>query len=238
MKKSKYILTTILLSLSLCTEVSAKCTEEMKQRFKEIEKKYTITRSFDEKTQEYVFTYHMPKSLYFEFHIESETGVTCVFKDPQNAECRTKDLKKKQNFIIKGKYSSCDEELKKESAVTATEKKEVYNKYSESKLCEGIEEFVLCQKDYSKELTEDEFKKRVETYKNSQTKKEENNNIEVENSKTEQQEENTLKKVFDKVFDYIKGHIVVIGSTIALIILTIITIILNVKSIKKSRRLE
>ena len=99
-----------------------------------------------------------------------------------------------------------------------------YNSLSEDPICEGIEEFVLCQPTYSKEIDYDTFVSRVNTYKKSKVTQSSSNN---NNSNKE-----------NELITYIKENLLTIITISIFIILVIITIILTARSIKKSRRLE
>ena len=99
-----------------------------------------------------------------------------------------------------------------------------YNKLSEDPLCEGNEDFVLCNPSYDKEIDYDTFVSRLNTYKKNKG----NNPSSSSNSVKEE----------NAIITYIKNNLVSIITITIFIILVIITIILTAKSIKKSRRLE
>lgn len=238
MKKLKYILITILLSLSLCTEVSAKCTEEEKKHFKEIESSYKVTYEYDENTKKYSVTYYMPEvtSYIYGTLIKDTDGTSsCEVIDVYTIKCTGKNWEDSLEYTIKGNTKTCDDTLK--TGTVTIKKKNTYNKYSESELCQGIEDFVLCQPNYDKEITKEEFESRVETYKNSLEKKENEQTQDKNNPSNEpNQKENTI--TLEKIINYIKDNIITIAIILVFIVLSIITIILVTKNIKKSRRLE
>ena len=147
-------------------------------------------------------------------------------------KCTGEDFYGYQEFVIFGKSSTCNDELKREEIDIP---KQIYNKYSDNKLCEGTEEFVLCQKNYETDITEDEFISRIETYKKTQEKNQNNENIQDEEN-NEIKEETT--KIKNTLINFIQNNLKLIIITLIFIVLVIITIILSIKSIKKSRRLE
>ena len=238
MKKTKRITLTILLSLLFCNQVNAACTQQEINGFKKIEDKYTVTYTYDATTKLYTAIYTMPSLSYsYEITLDNDDGTSkCEVISANQGEYKIKCTGKKWNnrleYTIKGNTGTCNDTLK--TGKVNVEKTKIYNKYSESELCKGIEEFVLCQETYDKELTQEEFESRVETYKKT---------LEKENKEDEKTENNNKtnkidKNITEKIINYIENHIATIVIVVAFVILAIITIILTAKSIKKSRRLE
>ena len=119
---------------------------------------------------------------------------------------------------------TCDDVLK-----TTILKLPKYNKYSEDPLCEGIEEFDLCNSTYDKEIDYDTFVSRVETYKRTKNK---NENINNDN------DTGNNNKLLNNMKTYIEENLIQIIIVTVFIILVVITTIITAKSIRKSRRLE
>ena len=119
---------------------------------------------------------------------------------------------------IFGNTKECDELLKTINLNLAP-----YNKYSEDSLCEGIEEFVLCQPTYDKEIDRETFESRINTYKRTKNK----------NQKTPE-----IKQEENEILVRVKENLVQIIIILIFIILIVITAIVTIKSIRKSRRLE
>lgn len=236
MKKPFYLITTLLLSLSICNKVNAYCTEWEKNYFKEIESQYKATYDYDKNTGLYSITYYMPEpNLYtYRIAIKSENfNCESISVDVGiSLKCIGKDFYGYQEFVIFGNSNTCNDELKKEIIDIP---KQIYNKYSNSNLCEGIEEFVLCQKDYEIEITEDEFVSRTETYKQTKEKNKNDENIQNKENK-ESKNENLQTK--NNIFYFFQNNLKLIIPIFILINLIIISTILSIKSIKKSRRLE
>ena len=62
MKKYKYLLLSLLISLLIPSTIYAECTEEDLQDFKEKEKEFTIKYEFDKETKMYTITMNYPDS--------------------------------------------------------------------------------------------------------------------------------------------------------------------------------
>lgn len=93
-----------------------------------------------------------------------------------------------------------------------------YNDYYLSPLCEGIEEYSLCQRTYSGKIeSEAWFEEQIKKYKASLEKKE------------EPKEE---KNIIEEITKYLSENPYIIVITIVVILLTVIIIIKNIKSNK------
>ena len=218
MIKKKYIISTILLSLLCMNKTYAACTQEEINEFKKIENQFKVTYEFNKTTNDYHITIYNPAPNDYAYtfkedlnHMkyESGDGGTLTFSGIKSGTYET---------IIIG-LKECTDDLK-----TITFKLPELNKYYQDPLCEGIDEFVLCQPTYSKEIDYETFKSRVETYKKTKKNKE-------QTKKEEVTEEN-------KILDYIKDNIYSIIIITVFVILVSITTIITAKSIRKSRRLE
>lgn len=217
MKKNKKIILFTILSLLFSTNVYASCTEEEINDFKKIEDEYKITYEFNKETKDYTITINQTQSDKYGFIIEIDE-LNCNKLNNTQIECYNVPIAS-YNVEITGKTETCQDVLKKFTLDLPD-----YNKYFEDPLCEGLEDFVLCQPTYNKEIDYDTFVSRVNT-EIKRRKKEQKIPIE------EQKEENT-------VIEYLKSNLVQIIIIIVFVIMLIITIILMSKSIKKSRRLE
>lgn len=221
MIKQKYLLLLISLSLFIPTTTYADCTKEEINNFKKIEDEYKVTYEFDIDTKLYTLTFYSPQPDLYDFVGEDETVFSnCEILDNNTAKCS--NIKPNTyNFEIVGVSTTCNGTFKK--IKTSLPK---YNTYSEDPLCEGIEEFVLCQPTYDKDIDYDTFVSRVNSYKKNHQSKINDNEI-----KEEVKEQNIIIK-------YIKDNLFQIVIIIIFVVLVIATIILTAKSIKKSRRLE
>ena len=229
--KKKYLILITLLSLLTTDKVYATCTENEVNHFKEIEKTYKVTTDFDPNTKEYVITYYMDDLEEYNVNIKMPSGSKCDYIDGNTIRCAGKSLNGNYNTTISGNSNTCDEELKQEDGTIPK-----YNEYYGSEECQGIEEFALCQKDYSKDITEEDFKSRVETYKKTNTTNDNKNN--PNNNDKDDHIEIKKDTFINKVIYYIQNNLTKVIIISVFIILLIITAIITIKSIKKSRRLE
>jgi len=223
MNKYKYILFSTALFLTNINISYAACTQEEIQNFKKIEDEYTIKYELDKSTKTYnlYFTSTMSEKYYYQIYADIELACTAV--DSKTVKC-INFPPDKYEILITGVTDTCQDILK-----TINIKLPKYNSLSEDPLCEGIEEFVLCNPSYEKEIDYDTFVSRVNTYKKTKNKKEEiASDIEDE----------THNKMLSKIENYIKENWIQIIIIVIFIILVLITIIVTTKSIRKSRYLE
>lgn len=216
MKKNKKLFILLSICLLFNSHVYADCTVEEKKEFKNIESKYKITYEFNKENKSYTLIFTSPEPNKFDYYINNE-DIKC--NETVNNQTTCTDFKPGyQEIYIIGQTDTCQEVLKEVSMNLA------YNKLSEDPLCEGNEDFVLCNPTYDKEVDYDSFISRLNTYK-----KNKNNNSSSSS--------NTINKE-NAIINYIKDNLLEIITITIFIILVIITIILTAKSIKKSRRLE
>ena len=221
MNRKKYITLTLMLSLLFINKTYAACTQEEINEFKKIEDEFKVTYEFDINTKDYKVTFN---NMYHEKY-----GYLIDINMPLNKPSGGEKSETYLN-IPSGNYNiriamiskTCTDTLK-----TINLKLPGYNKFSEDALCEGIEEFVLCQPTYDKDIDYDTFVSRVKTYKNTKQKKE-----------NETQEKTEEKTVLDKIKYYPEENLIEFIIVLVFVLLMIITIIITTKTMKKSRRLE
>lgn len=225
MKKHKFLLSILSLSLFIPSTTYADCTKEEIDNFKEIEDEYKVTYEFDKDTKTYTINFVNPNPGNYGYKLiyvknektKLEYNLTTIIEKNYS---KTNFSSGNYIFEIYGNTDTCNEKLKSKTLVLPK-----YNKYSEDPLCEGIEEFVLCQPTYDKDIDYESFVSRVNSYKNKM-------------SNTKKEEEPTVVKEENKILKYVKDNLIQIIIIIVFIIMVIITIILTAKSIRKSRRLE
>lgn len=216
MRKNKRILLFLSVCLLFSNHVYAECTTDERKEFRNIEDNYKITYEFNKDTKDYTLTFTSPEPDKFDYFINN-INVNCGDTVNNQTKCTGFTPGYQEIFII-GQTDSCNEILKEVSMTLA------YNKLSEDPLCEGNEDFVLCNPSYDKEIDYDSFVSRLNTYKKNKG----NNPSSSSNSVKEE----------NAIITYVKNNLVSIITITIFIILVIITIILTAKSIKKSRRLE
>lgn len=225
MKIYKYTIFTVILFLICITNTYAACTQEERNEFKKNEDEYTVKYEFNKtsklydlyltgkQSKKYAYSISLTKEL--ECSPTNDTTIKCINFPPNE-----------YTIEITGNTSTCDDVLK-----TITLKLPKYNKYSEDPLCNGIEEFVLCNPTYDKEIDYENFVSRVETYKKTKDKQEENNH----NQEINKEEDTNYISI---VKDYVEKNLLEIIIVMVFIVLVIITTIVTARSIRKSRRLE
>ena len=222
-KNNKYLLIPLLSFLCL-NNVYASCTQEEIDNFKKIQDEFTVTYELNQETKSYDLILTNPEPKKFDYNIQAEVEYGCKTKQNQTIiQCIGLPAGEYDIQII-GNTETCSTTMKK---ITVSLPK--YNKFSEDTLCEGIEEFVLCQPDYGKNIDYETFVSRVNTYKNSKAKKE-SETVEEDNKKSNNET--------SMILEYIKNNLVQILIIIIFIILVVITTIITLKNIKKRRRLE
>lgn len=216
MKKQIYLITLISLFLLLPKLSYADCKEEVIERFSEIENHYVITYELDKENMNYNLTLKKDESndyVYiiqpdnFECKKETETTDICSNVQPGTYTVKIMSFNNNCNVIVK------------ETTIDLPE----HNKYYDDPLCNGIEEFILCQPTYDKSISYEDFVSRINTYKNSKAKKE---------------KQEIANKNDNKINEYIAKNYQILSISIAGFIAIVLIIILIVKKIKKSGRLE
>lgn len=229
MKKTRYFILFLFTFLLISPKVYATCSQEELNHFKEIEDQYKVTYDYNPDTKTYSITYIMTEVDKYRYEIAiAGEDINCTSPEEGKIVCTGKNFNGYQEFIIIGNSNTCTGEIKKTSLTIPK-----YNEFYGSQLCEGIEEFALCQLEYDEEITEEEFEKRVEIYKKNQDDK--NSNSEKEENNDEKQEDGgklyTIKQ-------YIKDNFLKIFIITIFVILCIVSITMIVVYERKRRRLE
>lgn len=218
MIRKKYIAVTLILSLLSINKVSAHCTQEEKDGFKKAEEEYKVTYEFNKESKDYTIYFKSTEPDKYYYQIYTDDKLQCNTIDEETVKCI--HFKPDHYSIdIVGVTSTCNDVLKEFTIKLS------YNKYWEDPLCEGNEEFYLCNPSYDKEVDRETFESRLNTYKKTQQQKNE------EKKNVEETEET-------KIIKLIKDNWVPIIIVLIFIILVIITAIITIKQSRKSRRLE
>lgn len=217
---NKHIISLLSLFVLLPSTIYADCTEEEIKNFKKIEDDYKVTYEFNKETKNYTLKFYSPEPNMYDFIIYIVKTPTCKELENNMTECYNIDPGTYDLEIV-GQTDSCKNSFKQ---LTIDLPK--YNKYSDDPLCKGIEDFVLCQPTYDKDIEYDDFVSRVNTYRNS---------LEIVNENDTNQ---NINKPENKILEYIKNNLFEIIIVAIFVLMVIATIILTAKSAKKSRRLE
>lgn len=227
MKKKIYVLVTLALFLFNIEPISAACTQDAKNGFKKVEDKYKVTYEYDKSTKKYniIFTGSKPSEYFYQIYT-NETFECSVINDT-TSKCGYFP-EGTYTVVISGVTNECNEILKTEKIVLPH-----YNELADDPLCEGIEEYILCNPEYSKEIDYESFVSRTESYKKNKPNKKEEVVVEKEEEKEKQTNE-----TLNKIVNFFKQYWIEIIVVVVFIILLIATIIVKAKSIRKSRYLE
>lgn len=217
MKKKKKILLTIISFIAFTSKTYAECTNEEVNAFKKISNEYKVTYEMNTESKLYNLTFYDPAPDKYTFVINGATDGDFIIHDNNNYQYLGLSPGE-YTVTIEGVTNTCKDVLK-----TINLSLPKYNKYTEDPLCKGIEEFVLCQSTYDKDIDYETFKQRVEVYKKTKTE----NNI-----KTDDINKNNA------IVNYFKNNIGQISLITISLVLVIIVITLIAKRQKKSRRLE
>ena len=220
MKKTKYLALTLILSLLCMNKTYAVCTEEAREEFEKIENQYKITTTFNSDDKTYNIKIEQADVSKFKYRFAIDYQYHC--KKISNTVTECYGLKNGTTFYanIVGNTKICNEILKEEEI-----RLKKYNDFYGDPLCEGIEEFVLCQEIYDREIDRETFEKRINSYKASKEKIDK-----------EKHEDNNKKN--NEITTYIEENLIQTIIISCFIILIIISAIVGYKMIRKSRRLE
>lgn len=223
MNRKKYIALTLILSLFSVDNVYASCTKELEKEFLKIKSQYKTTTTFDSNTKTY--TAKIEKAINDNFAYASAiiSEYECEKISDTVTECYGIKPGTTLYANVIGTTDNCGGILKQDVIELDN-----LNKYYNDPLCEGIEEFVLCQETYGREIDRETFEYRIKTYKESKQQK-----IEEEQKKNEEE-----SNILNKITTYIKENIIQTIIIVVFIILAIISTIVMINTSKKSRRLE
>ena len=225
MIKKKHIALILILSLFSVDNVYANtCNMRLIKEFKKISNNYNIDYRYNIEKESYTVILKYSTNSKFDYQIYGIDELECEQINSTTKECHNFKVGK-YNYGIDGKNEECEQNVK----VGEFEIKELKN-YSNDPLCIGIEEFVLCQKDYYKDMEYETFVSRVNTYKKTKKEKEEKEEI-----IKKEEEKNALKNNIKTFIEKNKLEIIIV---IIFIVLVTISTIVMIKSSRKSRRLE
>lgn len=224
MNIKKNLTLTLVLSLLSINNVYAVCTEESKEEFNKIKNQYKITTTFNSETKTYNMKIEEADTDKYDYVFTIRQQYECKKISNTITECT--GLKPGTSFYanVIGKTNQCNDVLKEELI-----KLKRYNEFYGDPLCEGIEEFVLCQELYDREIDRETFESRINAYKKNKQEK-------VTDEKIEEKKEN--KSILRDIISYVQENKIQTLIIIVFIVLVIVSMIIMINSSKKSRRLE
>ena len=208
--------------------------------FKAIEQEFKVYYKYNKDTDDFDITFVNPdKTKYtFGYHDRDEIGKFTISIQNNKEKLLLKNYKgSKYEYNFVAISGNC----KNNVANSGTIELKKYNPYSDSELCKGHEEFVLCQREYDKAIDEETFKSRLESYVNSKNESAASSNVVNNNNNNNNNDKKTIdnnSNFISKILNYIQEHIITVIIIIVVTIALIISIIAYVKKIIKSRRLE
>lgn len=212
-----------MLSLLSINKVYATCELDIIQRFEEISNHYKVNYRYNTEKKSYtIILKHAPNENY-SYLLYDTDNLECEDINKTTRECHNFDVGKYE-YEIYGENNKCKQTVK----VASVEIKQL-NNYSDDPLCNGIEEFTLCQADNYKDIDYETFVKRANIYKKSKQET-------LDEEEKKQQEEGKI--TVNKISEYIRENLIQIIIITVFIILIAITCVITIKSSRKSRRLE
>ncbi|MDD3187513.1 MAG: hypothetical protein PHD02_03460 [Bacilli bacterium] len=156
-----------------------------------------------------VFTITLYNIQADEYIVNNETGNKYYYADTNNGIISFNNITEPKiyKFTIYSTLNQCDDSALATLYATVP----TYNKYYKNKLCEGIEDYKLCQRWSTIDLTYEEFKSQIDSYKASKIE--------------EADKDDTYKSIFDYMLDfYLKYYYYLLPSIIVISIISIFII--------------
>lgn len=225
MIKKKHIALILILSLFSVdiNNVYADCSKELKKEYSQTRNQYKTTTKFDSNKKTYIAIIENVISDNFSYASAIISKYECKKISDTVTECYGIKPGTTLYANVIGKTNECNGIIRQD-----TIKLDNLNKYYGDSLCEGIEEFVLCQETYGREIDRETFEYRVNAYKENKQQK-------IEEEKKKNEEENNI---INKITTYIKENIIQTIIIVVFVILATISTIIMINTSKKSRRLE
>lgn len=220
MRKTKYLIFLSLLFFLGLDNTYATCTKEEEKEFKRIKNNYTVKYEFDKTTKTYTLHFNNPDKSRFGYVLYIVGDLNCTVNDNITTcpEFESGDYV----FDIVGKTTTCNDTLK-----TINLHLPRYNAYSEDLLCQGLEDFYLCDPTYEKDIDRETFESRIANYKKQ-----------LSNKEQEEPKEDKQNKTITSIKNFITNNLTSIIVITSFIILLTITVVMTIKSSRKSRWLE
>lgn len=219
-KKIKYITFGLLSFLVLMNTTMATCEEDL-NHLRTIQSKFKVTYELNQDETSYIVKMYNPEpDRYYYETITFNSNSSSVSKEiVDNETILTNVNPGLYTYAISSVGNSCNMRLKEIDIKVPP----IYKFYKDP-LCTGNEEFILCQKNYDKEITYETFVSRMNSYMKEKKEKEQIN-------------QDNIKKI-NPIIRLIKENIVSIIAISVLVIVLLVIVILGAKKYIKRRRLE
>lgn len=217
----KILLVTIVSLIVNVNVIYAECTTKDREYYESIKDKYSVSNYFERETETYKLYLTYDDDTAFSYEIEGEALDAASYEFNDNVTIVGNLKPGEYTLRIVGVSENCSDTFSEETITLPK-----YNLYSYDEACDGIEEFVLCNPTYDKEIDYDTFISRVNSYKKEKAKK--NNTDNKTDNKT------TIIDWLKSNFKYIIYGLI---GTIGFVLIAIIIKIVYNKE-RKRRRLE
>lgn len=229
MKKLVRLLLLNILLIIVPTIAYADCESE----FKEVESEFSISYEYNTSNKSYTITLVNPdyNKYSFVFNNTEEIENANMSVDGTKLTAVISNYKgESYPYKISGVVNECAGIILKNEVFVLKK----VNKYADSPLCEGNEEFVLCQKDYGKEIDEATFESRIKQYEKA---KEAGDTVIDDDIPSKNKDEPTTSTI-QSIIKIVKEHKWIVGVAIGVLIIIILSVVLIVKREMKRRRLK
>ena len=210
MKKIWLLILMLILPVTVFARANTKCDYSLVSKLKKYASNVNIIYDYKIDNNDALFTVTINNIVPDIYILDEVSGKTYTYESTNNGELVIPNIKgiKKLKYKILSRNGGCADELLLTHYITLP----VYNKYSADPLCEGLENYKLCYTFLDTDITYDEFKEKIEAYKNPKK-------AEVPEEKTKINK----KSDWDKFLDFMVKYGVYIVAAIAILI-TIISV--------------
>ena len=169
MKTIKCTLLIIVLNIIFPISIYADCESD----FKAVEKDFKVSYKYNEDTDDFTIKLVCPDRNKYTFGFYNPDDVKDAYwTNEEEKKITTINNYKKDEYkyMLLGTYGDCKDYIVKEGTIKLTKD----NPYINNSLCEGNEDFSLCQKENKEIVDEDTFKIELEGYKQNKSSKKSN----------------------------------------------------------------
>jgi len=243
--RKRYIYLTLILSLLGGGKVYATCQDDLIQEYESIKDQFSVTYEYVEENNSYTLTFIKPDNSNFGyfFGVNSDlisgtmdcdydasgcekTGSCPTAGESTKVVCKNYKAGTPSIYIV-ASTDNC------ESISKAVEIELPYhNQYANSEACKGNEDFILCDENYDKEITEEEFNERLTSYENEKAEEEKGNNESKENKISK------IQETFNNIENFVKNNLIIVIASLILVVIVVVFLVILVRNIIKRRRLE
>ena len=215
MKKIWLFILMLILPVSVFARANTKCDYSLVSKLKKYASNVNIIYDYKIENNEAIFTVTINNLVPEIYILDEVTGTSYYYDNTNNGELVIPGIKnvKKLKYKVLSRNGECANELLLTHYITLP----VYNKFSTDPLCEGIENYKLCYTFLDTDITYEEFKKKVEAYKNKEEEKPDEEKVKT-----------TKKSDWDKFLDFMLKYGVYIVALLAILITFI--------SVRRSRK--